>query len=82
MLTSMMVFSKEKNEVIKIALGYSGRSYDPHKHTDSSTLAITKQIYNNLFILNEKGEIEGELIERFKIEGNILTLKLKENIYF
>ncbi|MGL4652077.1 ABC transporter substrate-binding protein [Cetobacterium sp.] len=82
MLTSMMVFSKEKNEVIKIALGYSGRSYDPHKHTDSSTLAITKQIYNNLFILNEKGEVEGELIERFKIEGNILTLKLKENIYF
>lgn len=29
-------------KIVKIGLGYSGRSYDPHKHTDSSTLAITK----------------------------------------
>ncbi|MGL5202332.1 ABC transporter substrate-binding protein [Cetobacterium sp.] len=81
-IVSTVTFCNENNKVIKVALGYSGRSYDPHRHTDSSTLAITKQIYNNLFILNKEGRIEGELVESFQIEKNILKLKLKEKIYF
>ena len=80
-LLSISLFCKEE-AVIKIGLGYSGRSYDPHRHTDSSTLAITKQIYNNLFILNDKNEIEGELVESYKIKDNIIEIALKKNIFF
>lgn len=81
-IISVVTLSNNSNETIKVALGYSARSYDPHRHTDSSTLAITKQIYNNLFILDDNGKIEGELIEKFEIEENILKLKVRENIYF
>ena len=75
------LFGKEE-KVIKVGLGYSGRSYDPHRHTDSSTLAITKQIYNNLFILNNENKIEGELVENYLVKDNIIEIKLKKGILF
>ncbi|MEG3014429.1 MAG: ABC transporter substrate-binding protein [Cetobacterium sp.] len=80
----MGLFGKEVEEkVVKIAMGYNGRSYDPHKHTDSATLAITKQIYNNLFYLGENGKTEPELVKSYKIKENgDIEIDLKENIYF
>lgn len=77
-----MAFGSLEKKTVKVGLGYSGRSYDPHRHTDSSTLAITKQIYNNLFILNGKSEIEGELVEQYSIKDNIIEIDLRKGIFF
>lgn len=76
------LFGASQEQIIKVGLGYSGRSYDPHRHTDSSTLAITKQIYNNLFILNSKNEIEGELAQSYLIKNNTVEIELKKDIFF
>ncbi len=71
----------EKN--LKVAFGYKPRSFDPHRHTDSSTLAVTKQIYNNLFALTEDGELVSELVESYEIqEDNSIILNLRKGIYF
>ena len=59
----------KKDEVLKVALANKPRSFDPQKNTDSSTLAVTKQIYNNLFSLGENGEITLE--ECAAISGKI-----------
>lgn len=68
---------------LKVAFGYKPRSFDPHRHTDSSTLAVTKQIYNNLFALTEDGELISELVESYEIqEGNSIILNLRKDIYF
>lgn len=76
-----VVFSSDKE--IKVALGYKGRSYDPQKHTDSSTLAITKQIYNNLFYLDKDINIQMELAEGYTIDENSnILIKLRKNIIF
>lgn len=81
-MVCILSFSENSNE-IKVALGYKGRSYDPHKHTDSSTLAVTKQIYNNLFYLDKDGNIQNELADSYKIDkhGNIIVI-LKKGIKF
>lgn len=72
----------EKKESIKIALAYKPRSFDPHKNTDSSTLAVTKQIYNNLFTL-EDNEIIPELVDKYEINlDNSINLYLKKNVFF
>ncbi|MDX8337321.1 MULTISPECIES: ABC transporter substrate-binding protein [Cetobacterium] len=80
-LMVITVFSATE-KIVRIGLGYSGRSYDPHRHTDSSTLAITKQIYNNLFILSDKNEVVGELADKVSYDGNIIVIELKKNIFF
>lgn len=77
-----IAFGSEQREV-KVGLGYKGRSYDPHKHTDSSTLAITKQIYNNLFYLDKNINIQPELAESYIFDkNNNLVIKLKKGILF
>ena len=41
---SVISFAKTYPEKkIRIGMTYNGRTYDPHRHTDSSTLAITKK---------------------------------------
>lgn len=73
----------QEQTVLKVALAYKPRSYDPHRHTDSSTLAVTKQIYSNLFSLGEKGEVIPELVESYEIkEDSSVILKLKKGIFF
>lgn len=73
----------KRDEVLKVALANKPRSFDPQKNTDSSTLAVTKQIYNNLFSLSESGEIVLELVESYEIgEDNSIVLHLKRGIYF
>ena len=70
-------------KTLKVAFGYKPRSFDPHKHTDSSTLAVTKQIYNNLFSLNDKGELIPELVEKYEtLPDNSIILTLKKGIFF
>lgn len=81
LLINIAIGNSEK-KVVKIGLGYSGRSYDPHRHTDSSTLAITKQIYNNLFILDDKNEIQGELVDSYLIKNNTVEINLKKGVFF
>lgn len=73
-----------KNEkILNIGIGYKGRSYDPHKHTDSATLAITKQIYNNLFVLGKNGDLVNELAEFYKIDKDKnIIIKIKKGIKF
>lgn len=74
---------KEKEtEELKVALAYKPRSFDPHRNTDSSTLAVTKQIYSNLFSLEESGELKGELVDSYTLEGNNIILKLKTGVFF
>lgn len=73
----------KKDEVLKVALANKPRSFDPQKNTDSSTLAVTKQIYNNLFSLGENGEIILELVESYEIEeDNSIILQLRKGIFF
>lgn len=73
----------EPQTTLKVALAYKPRSFDPHKHTDSSTLAVTKQIYSNLFSLSETGEIVPELVESYEIkEDGAIIFKLKKGILF
>lgn len=73
----------KREEILKVALANKPRSFDPQKNTDSSTLAVTKQIYNNLFSLTESGEIILELVESYEIgEDNSIVLHLKRGIYF
>ena len=70
-------------KTLKVAFGYKPRSFDPHRHTDSSTLAVTKQIYNNLFSLNDKGELIPELVEKYEtLPDNSIILTLKKGIFF
>lgn len=70
-------------EILKVALAYKPRSFDPQRNTDSSTLAVTKQIYNNLFSLSEKGEIILELVESYSVEEDkSITLQLKKGVLF
>lgn len=72
----------EIKDSIKVALAYKPRSFDPHKNTDSSTLAVTKQIYDNLFTLVD-GEIVPELVDKYDINiDNSITLHLKKNVLF
>lgn len=69
----------EQPELLKVALANKPRSFDPQRNTDSSTLAVTKQIYNNLFSLDEKGEIVLELVESYSVEEDkSITLQLKK----
>lgn len=73
----------KKDTVLKVALANKPRSFDPQKNTDSSTLAVTKQIYNNLFSLGENGEIVLELVESYEIgEDNSIILQLKKGVFF
>ena len=68
---------------LKVAFGYKPRSFDPHRHTDSSTLAVTKQIYNNLFALTEDGELISELVESYEIQrGQLNYFKFKKRYIF
>ena len=70
-------------EVLKVALANKPRSFDPQRNTDSSTLAVTKQIYNNLFSLDENGDVTSELVEKYSIgEDKSITLQLKKGILF
>ncbi|WP_294666452.1 ABC transporter substrate-binding protein [uncultured Fusobacterium sp.] len=70
-------------KTLKVAFGYKPRSFDPHKHTDSSTLAVTKQIYSNLFSLDENGELVPELVEKYEtLPDNSIILTLKKGIFF
>lgn len=70
-------------KTLKVALGYKPRSFDPHRHTDSATLAVTKQIYNNLFALDENGELVPELAESYEVlDDNSIIITLKKGIYF
>lgn len=72
-----------KQTTLKVALAYKPRSFDPHKHTDSATLAVTKQIYTNLFSLDEKGDVVPELVESYEIkEDSSIILKLKKGVFF
>ena len=92
MILLLLVFTacgevENKKEVqpstLKVALAYKPRSFDPHKHTDSATLAVTKQIYNNLFSLGEKGEAIPELVESYEIkDDSSIILKLKRGVFF
>lgn len=73
----------QEQRVLKVALAYKPRSFDPHRNTDSSTLAVTKQIYGNLFSLDEKGEAIPELVESYEIkEDGSIILKLKKGVFF
>ena len=70
-------------KTLKVAFGYKPRSFDPHKHTDSSTLAVTKQIYSNLFSLDENGELVPELVEKYEtLPDNSIILTFKKGIFF
>lgn len=73
----------EVKDTLKIGLAYKPRSSDPQSHTDSSTLAVTKQIYSNLFSLGEKGEVIPELVENYKIlPDNSIELILRKGVLF
>lgn len=75
--------NRKNQDTLKVAFAYKPRSFDPHRNTDSSTLAVTKQIYSNLFSLNENGEIIPELVEKVEIlSDNSILLKLREKVYF
>ena len=66
-------------KTLKVAFGYKPRSFDPHRHTDSSTLAVTKQIYSNLFSLDENGDLVPELVEKYEtLPDNSIILTLKK----
>lgn len=68
---------------LKVALAYKPRSFDPHRNTDSSTLAVTKQIYSNLFQLERDGSVVGELVDKYEIEdGKNIILTLKKGVMF
>lgn len=70
-------------DTVTVALAYKPRSFDPSKQTDSATMAVTKQIYNNLFSLGKKGEIIPELASSYKIvDGKNLEITLKKGILF
>ncbi|WP_291259552.1 ABC transporter substrate-binding protein [Fusobacterium sp.] len=77
---------KEKdvnNRILKVALAYKPRSFDPHRHTDSATLAVTKQIYSNLFSIDNEGNIVTELVESYQIqEDSSIILRLKKGVLF
>lgn len=51
------VSTENHQQTVTVALAYKPKSFDPSKHTDSATMAVTKQIYSNLFSLGEKGDI-------------------------
>lgn len=73
----------QEQSTLKVALAYKPRSFDPHRHTDSATLAVTKQIYTNLFSLDEKGDIVPVLVESYEIkEDSSIILNLKRGIFF
>lgn len=70
-------------DTVTVALAYKPRSFDPSKQTDSATMAVTKQLYSNLFALGEKGEIIPELAESYQIkEETNLQITLKKGILF
>ena len=70
-------------KTLKVAFGYKPRSFDPHRHTDSSTLAVTKQIYSNLFSLDENGDLVPELVEKYEtLPDNSIILTLKKGVFF
>lgn len=73
----------EKNDTLKVALANKPRSFDPQRNTDSATLAVTKQIYSNLFSLQDSGEVVPELVENYSIgEDNSIVIVLKKGVYF
>ncbi|MEG0135895.1 MAG: ABC transporter substrate-binding protein [Cetobacterium sp.] len=77
------IFANQKNETLVVALGYKPRSFDPQKHTDSSTLAVTKQIYNNLFVLDSNGKIQPELAEKYnELSNGFVNITIKKGIKF
>lgn len=70
-------------DTVTVALAYKPRSFDPSKQTDSATMAVTKQIYSNLFSLGKKGEIIPELAESYEIlNDRNLRIHLKKGILF
>lgn len=72
-----------ENRSLKVALAYKPRSFDPHRHTDSATLAVTKQIYSNLFSIDNEGNIVTELVESYQIqEDSSIILRLKKGVLF
>ncbi|HEY4533451.1 MAG TPA: ABC transporter substrate-binding protein [Fusobacterium sp.] len=78
-----VVSAENHQQTVTVALAYKPKSFDPSKHTDSATMAVTKQIYSNLFSLGEKGEILPELAESYKIVSDtVLEIRLKKGILF
>lgn len=70
-------------ELVSVALAYKPRSFDPSLQTDSATMAVTKQIYSNLFILGAQGELIPELAESYEIQdNNTVVIRLKQGILF
>lgn len=70
-------------DTVTVALAYKPRSFDPSKQTDSATMAVTKQIYSNLFSLGKNGEVIPELVDSYKIiGGKNIELTLKKGILF
>ena len=73
----------EKNEILKVALPYKARSFDPHINKDSATLAVTSQIYDTLFYLDDKGDLHPDLAESYEVlSDSDIILHIRKDVYF
>ncbi|MGF6906180.1 ABC transporter substrate-binding protein [Fusobacterium sp. PH5-44] len=72
-----------KESVIRVGLPYKARSFNPQMANDSATLAVARQIYDTLFVLNEDGILENALAENYKvISDNEIIIQIKDGIFF
>lgn len=73
----------EKNDEVKLIQAIKVSTVDPIRMKDQYSIRVVKYLYDTLFILGENGEAKPNLVEKFSWkEDRILTLKIKENIYF
>ena len=75
----------DKGAYIEMYLSDPVYNFDPaYAHQNESVLKVVSLLYDNLFIMNDKGEVEKSLVKKYKIdkEENTMLLTLRNDTYW
>nr|WP_265182148.1 ABC transporter substrate-binding protein [Geomicrobium sp. JCM 19055] len=76
--------SEQEGGTINIAYGANPQTLDPHLTTNQATRDVSRQIYEQLLVLNEDYEVVPSLAEDYEVsdDGLTYTFQLREGVLF
>ncbi|EZH67520.1 ABC transporter substrate-binding protein [Bacillaceae bacterium JMAK1] len=76
--------SEQDGGTINIAYGANPQTLDPHLTTNQATRDVSRQIYEQLLVLNEDYEVVPSLAEDYEVsdDGLTYTFQLREGVLF
>lgn len=74
---------EKKEKVVTISQGSKPKSLDPGMYNEIPSLSIVDQIFNTLFVIDENGNIQPELVETYEyVSPTELIITLKKGVKF